>query len=349
VPSGAWADAVDRRLLLIASGLIYAGAFACWMVFPSLAGFLVGFMLWGLSGAMQSGTFEAYLYDELAQVGRESDYAQVKGLAQAVAAIGELATMAVAAWLMAAGGYELVGWVSVALALVHAVAAASLPKARPVERADQFGHRYVSMLREGLHETARVPVVRRAVVVGAAMVGLVAFDEYLTLVGHEQGLSAEQVPWLAAILVVGYSVGTLMAGVTASWASVRVATLYGTGAVAVSAGVLAGGWAGYAALGVGYALLSNGYLVSEARLQEAIEGEARATVTSVWGLGSEVFAIIVFAAVGIGTQWWSLPMVVAACGVPLVLTALVATRWLPPPSTASPDGGPDVHILRRVV
>ncbi len=338
VPSGAWADAVDRRLLLVGSGLVYAAAFTSWMVWPTYLGFLLGFMLWGLSGAMQSGTFEAYLYDELAQAGRPGDYASVKGLAQAVAGLCELAAMAAAAWLMAVGGFELVGWVSVGIALVHAASAYALPSARAVEEADELPdggslpERYLRMLRAGVHEVARVRVLRRTVFVSSAMFGLLAYDEYFTLVGAEQGLTPEQVPWLAALMVVGYSVGVLTAGRTARWSSARVGLLYGAGALVLSVGVLVGGWGGYVALGAGYGLLSNGYLVGEARLQEAIEGEARATVTSVWGLGTEVFAIASFAAVGLGSEVWSLAAVVAASGVPLLLTAVVATRWLPAPA-----------------
>ena len=66
VPSGAWADTIDRRLLLVVSAAIYAMAFSAWMLVPTYLGFATGFVLWGLSGAIMSGTFEALLYDELA-------------------------------------------------------------------------------------------------------------------------------------------------------------------------------------------------------------------------------------------------------------------------------------------
>jgi MFS family permease len=50
VPSGAWADTVDRRRLLVLSAAIYAAAFASWVVFPSFLGFAAGFVLWGSAG-----------------------------------------------------------------------------------------------------------------------------------------------------------------------------------------------------------------------------------------------------------------------------------------------------------
>lgn len=72
VPSGAWADVLDRRLLLIVSGLVYAAAFASWLLWPGLPGFLLGFVLWSLSDAMMSGTYEAYLFDQLTAEGARS-------------------------------------------------------------------------------------------------------------------------------------------------------------------------------------------------------------------------------------------------------------------------------------
>lgn len=342
IPSGAWADTVDRRLLLIASGVVYVGVFLSWVVFPSYAGFLLGFALWGLSGAMQSGTFEAYLYDELTALGRSDEYAMVKGRAQFAASLAEIAAMPAAAGLLVLGGFELVGWVSVGAAVLHTLAAVALPPAAKVESADELPpggpwvRRYASMLGDGLRETARVPTVRRAVIVAAALYGLFSIDEYYVLVGEEQGLGPVEVAWLSALLSLGFGLGTLAAGYTARWSSLRVAALYAVGAVVSSLGLLAGGWGGYVALAVGYALLANGYLVGETRIQEVIEGQARATVTSVWGLGTEFFAIASYAAVAVGAGWVSLTTVMAAFGIPLVLTALLATRWLPGPRVVEP-------------
>ena len=79
VPSGAWADTVDRRLLLVLSGSIYAAGFSAWMLWPTYVGFALGFVSWGLSSAIMSGTFEALLYDELTAQGRPGSYAQIKG------------------------------------------------------------------------------------------------------------------------------------------------------------------------------------------------------------------------------------------------------------------------------
>jgi len=58
VPSGAWADTFDRRRLLVLSAAIYAVGFGSWTVWQSFAGFAFGFVCWGFSSALMSGTFD---------------------------------------------------------------------------------------------------------------------------------------------------------------------------------------------------------------------------------------------------------------------------------------------------
>ena len=65
VPSGAWADTVPRRRLLVLGAALYTGCFALWTAVPTYAAFAGGFVLWGLSGSLVSGTYEAYVYDHL--------------------------------------------------------------------------------------------------------------------------------------------------------------------------------------------------------------------------------------------------------------------------------------------
>ena len=119
VPSGAWADIVDRRTLLVLSGPIYAAGFAVWTVWPTYAGFAIGFVLWGLSSALMSGTFEALLYDSLAARGATDSYAGLLGRANSAATAASVVAIAGAAPLLARGGFAAVGVASVGVALLH--------------------------------------------------------------------------------------------------------------------------------------------------------------------------------------------------------------------------------------
>ncbi len=67
-----------------------------------------------------------------------------------------------------------------------------------------------------------------------------------------------------------------------------------TGGGLISLGALVWPYVGFVAIAVGYGLLNNTMIVAEARLQQVIAGPARATVTSVYGLATEVVALAVY-------------------------------------------------------
>jgi hypothetical protein len=301
------------------------------MVFPSYPGFALGFVLWGASSSLMSGTFEALVYDELAAVGATHAYARLMGWSESAALIANLAATAAAAPLFAWGGYPFVGWASVALAAGHGLLAACLPRARRVQTADETrsAARYLRMLRDGVAEVGRRPVIRRLVILLAAVYGLTAYDEYFPLLMRDAGIATGAVPLVLAVIVAAQAIGTALAGRTESVSSRALAFALGVAVILVTSGTLASSLLGFAAIAVGYGVMHNVIIVTGARLQHAIEGAARATVTSVSGLTTEVFALVVYGFVGLGTTWWSLPVVVALLGAPAMATAALTRVWLP--------------------
>ncbi|MDX6264285.1 MAG: hypothetical protein QOH84_5973 [Kribbellaceae bacterium] len=361
VPSGAWADVFSRRKLLVLGTLVRGLGFAGWIVVPSYAGFALGFVLWGVSSALISGTFEALVYDELAARGAADRYAGLIGRAKSASLVLNLAATALAAPLFKLGGYPLLGAVSVCSCLVQAVVALSLPEATRVATADETKEveaeldslsgedlagaslvggtaigRYVVMLRSGLSEVSTSRVVRRAVLLVALLGGFLAFDEYFPLLARGIGASTALVPLLIAGTVAAQAIGGALAGPayrTRGW-------VLGVG-LALSAGLLAWGAlsgtaGGFVPIAVGYGAMQLVIIVAEARLQDAITGPARATVTSVSGLFAEVFAVLVYAGFALGSVWFALPVLVAGLTIPLFLTALITPSALPPPASLPP-------------
>ncbi|MFJ9364203.1 MFS transporter [Nocardia sp. NPDC101769] len=363
IPSGAWADTVSRRGLLVLSGALLAAGFAVWTLYPSYLGFAVGFVLWGTSGALRSGTFEALIYDDLHARAATAEYPRLMGYVRAATESAALAGILVAAPLYAWGGYALVAWSSVAIAIVHTVTAALLPTApksvssAEVEEledvddaaedaddgvAESESGGYLAMLRAGLREAVRVRVIRRGVILVALLNGITAFDEYFALLADHAGAG----PSLAAVLV-GVTVAGALAGATLASrtegisARVMAAALVVAGVLFITGALLAGAGAdhpqamyvltavGFSAVGIAYGIDYNADVIASARLQDAISGPARATVTSVSGFATEMIALLVFAFAAFATTWLSLPVMVALLGVPLLLAAALVPTWLP--------------------
>ncbi len=84
IPSGALADRVSRKRLLVASTLSQACAYLVWLASQSFPGYLVGFVLWGMADVLASGTTESLLFDALTAFGDTDIFTKVYGRIKAL-------------------------------------------------------------------------------------------------------------------------------------------------------------------------------------------------------------------------------------------------------------------------
>jgi MFS family permease len=341
LPSGALADRFGRRAALVVGALLQAVGYGFWTVLPGLPGFAVGFVLWGLGGALASGAQEALLYDGLAAVGAGEHYARVQGWIGAAGLVAQLPGAAAATVLFAAGGYPVVGWVSVATCIGTAVAAARLPEPPPTDTpshpsderhsgrnlgddqavrcADQREMPYLATLRAGLTEVAAKPPVRGAVIAFGLVYGLDAFEEYFSLLARDLGVSTVLVPSaVLAIPLVG-ALGAVLGGPANRLGAGALAAVLAAGAAALAVAVALPHPAALAGVALFYGLFRMVLVVADARLQERIDGPARATVTSTANVVAELPAFAVYAAWAAGGAPAVTVLVVLVAAVLLLL------------------------------
>jgi len=308
VPSGAWADAVSRRRLLASAPCLGAAAFALWTVVPSYPAFAAGFVLWGIQGALQSGALEALVYEELDRVGAAGRFADVLGRATAAGTVASAAAIGLAAPVHAAGGFTAVGLASVLACLAAAGVGASFPEHRTRDAAGRAagaqpgGARLRALLRQGLALVRTDARVRAAVLLVPAVWAVWgSLDEYAPLLATEAGASVEAVPLLFLVVYAGVAAGGLLGGPASRLGPAELAAGLVVAAGALGAGALLGIPWGFALLGVAFCLLQAISVVAEARLQAAITGPARATVTSLAGLATELASVMVYLLYAMGS------------------------------------------------
>ncbi|MGI5147857.1 MFS transporter [Plantactinospora sp. CA-294935] len=352
IPSGVWADAVSRRLLLGAAPLLGAVGFGLWVAAPSYWVFALGFVLWGARGALQSGASEALLYDELDRLGLADRYGRVIGRASTVSLLGALLAIAVATPVFAVGGYPAVGVASVLASLLCAAVGLALPEHRapaptalrpagpetvdpgsggglggsagasgdlvrltPAPVAETGAPGQLAILRVALAEARNSPPVRRALLLLPAMVGIWGgLEEYVPLLAGDVAPAAG-VPLLVLLVWAGVMLGGLLTPLGQRLTARRFAGTVGAASIALAVGALTGRPAGFVLVAAAFCALQMASLVADVRLQESIGGPARATVTSLAGLGTELVTIGVYGG-------YALASTVAGHGVVFGLLAL---------------------------
>ncbi|MEU4481031.1 MFS transporter [Micromonospora sp. NPDC023966] len=354
VPSGAWADAVSRRLLLCLAPLLTAAGFALWVLVPSYPAFAVGFLLWGAGGALRSGALEALVFTELDRLGAAGRYAWLAGRAKTAELLGVVGAMALAAPVLALGGYPAVGAASVAACLAATAVATRFPEHRGSEPAgpdpagadrpgaDRPGADHpgadqppaaaepgwLASLRGGLAEARADRAVRAALLlvpgVAAIWGGL---EEYTPLLARDTGVPAATVPLLLLLIWAGSTVGGLLAPVGERLTDRGFAVLLAGAALALAAGALLRHPAGFVLVGVAFAAFQLATVLADVRLQARITGPDRATVTSLAGMSTDLTIIAVYAGYGVVAGAAGNAVAFAVAVLPyLLLAGRLATR-----------------------
>ncbi|MEV5439651.1 MFS transporter [Streptomyces sp. NPDC052682] len=323
VPSGAWADAVSRRLLLWLGPLLTATGFALWVLAPSYGTFALGFVLWGIGEALGSGALEALVYDELDRLGAAGHYARIMGRARAAGLLAVVAAMGLAGPVLALGGYPAVGALSVLACLLASATAARLPEHRAA-RAGSEG--WAATLRAGLARARADRAVLGALLLVPAVTAVWGtLDEYTPLLTRETGVPDDKVPYVLLLVWAGATAGGLLAGPAERLGTTRLAALLGGSALALAAGAAAGTPAGLLLVALSFAGFQLATVLADARLQHRLDESGRATLTSVAGLGTSLATLVVYGAYGLIGSATTHGTAFAWLATPYLVTALLLT------------------------
>ena len=341
VPSGAWADASSRRRLLVLGPLLTAVAFGMWVRHPSYWVFALGFLLWGLKSALTSGALEALVYDELANLGATEKYPTLMGRGQAAGVVATALGTAAAAPVMAFGGFMAVGLASVVVCLLTAMAAMALPEHRI--RGEHDEPRWAASLRTGLSEARRSQGVRSAVVVVALVVSVWgALDEYTPLLMSAMGVAASNVPVMLLVVWAGAAIGGVLAGPAGRLGTKGLAVLIVCGAGLLAVGALSGK-PGVILVGLAFGTFQLASVLADMRLQHSISGDARATVTSLAGMSTDVATVFVYGSYAVLADIGGHGGAFAMLALPYVAISLwlLVTRRLTSSAVQGEGSGPD--------
>jgi hypothetical protein len=133
------------------------------------------------------------------------------------------------------------------------------------------------------------------------------------------------VPVLVLLISVGVAVGGLLAATGRRLTDRGLAVTLAGAALALGAGALSGLPVGFVAIAAAFAAFQMSGVLADARLQESISGPARATVTSLAGLGSELATILVYGGYAGAATVADHGTVFAVFAVPYLLLAVVLT------------------------
>jgi MFS family permease len=320
IPMGVLADRFSRRWLLCLGQVLRAVGFLIWILRPDFNGFLIGMVLWGLKSALTNGTFEALVYDELHAKGQAHDYPRVIGRAWGALSAAVLLTSLMTAVLVRFG-YMAILEASVAVSVISAASAVALPKARKTlttARPAYFAH-----LARGVSTVLR----------DRLLLGLVAFaalsqafggglEGLWQILGRDAGLATSLIPLFGAAIGASQIAGASLAHRFARRGGrERFYGLFALAGILLSIGAaILQPWSVLLAIPVA-GLFKAIDVNFDARLQDAISADHRATIGSVKSFAGAALMTGVLGAFGWLAQVQSYGVAFLASGVAMAVIA----------------------------
>jgi len=321
IPSGAWADKYNRKNLILLGQLIRAAGYLCWLFFPSFLGFLVGFVLWGIKGALTSGTFQAFLYDELKHHGRQGEFTKILGRTQTLSLVAILLASLLASPAILLG-YPFVLVLSSLAVLLSGLMIWRCPSNAPQMMNQEVT--YFSVLKKGVHMAFRDKTIWQLLVFMALFVALCGgLDEFWPIFASESGLPDYGLGIYCALMSGAEALGSFGAY---RWENKGYAHFYG---LTILNGLLLclAAWLfnvlGLILLVLFSFLFSLLHVLLEGKLHHTIASDARATIASVSGFLIELVVMIAFFGFGVVAQIMSYQKAFLIFGFIIASTGLI--------------------------
>jgi MFS family permease len=326
LPTGVLADRYSRRTLLAVGQLIRGAGYALWLVWPSYIGFAIGLIMWGIGGALDSGTFQALVYDELKAQNQEDNYVKIMGRSESIAMFVGLGATLLASPVLKGFGYGGVVGASVAATVVAAFVAASLPDKKRQKEVETPS--YGRIFKEAVHEVAHNSRVLQFIGFGVLLGTLFGvMDEYASLFLRFEGVTNYFIPLVSAAMFLPSIVVGFVAHKFAKLPSLAfMLMILLSGAALFAAGKLLG-------IGsiIGFAtfllLTKVSMIVFDAKLQHGIRGHTRSTITSINELGVGIAAIAAYFVFGLASRAGGMSGALEAFGVGTAAIGLVMLVW----------------------
>jgi MFS family permease len=197
VPSGMLADKYSRKNQLLVSQIIRSIGYIFWLLGGSFWNYAIGFILWGIKGAMFSGTFEAFIFDKLKSEKKEEQYESVIGKIKTAGFIGVTLALLLGGWLSEMD-YNIVLYASIIVPVIATLLFSTIKEAPKSESTEET--KYLSFLKNALIET-RSDKILMILIIGTALTYSIygASDEFFALISTSMGASESLVGILLAV------------------------------------------------------------------------------------------------------------------------------------------------------
>lgn len=323
VPLGLIADKYSRRNILIIATLLLAGGFTLWLKGDFLF-YALGMVAWGVRNALVSGTFEAFVYDELKNTNQERQYGKISGKLEGTTQLGFMFS-AIAGGLIAQYSFNWVLILTIVSSLIAALILSTTKSLKPISSTGEA--KYFSLLKNAFKEIKSSQPILFTILFISLVFGISgSADEYLPLLFNNLGLSTSIIGLLVAL---EFGMFALSGYSFQYWDKLKIKN-WNLSLVVVS-GVLLFIFISFKSIVslplvfIGSYLLKLALVKFDTDLQHLIKSDQRATVLSIKGLTFEIVFLITLLIFGFTSTKFGISAIIYLWALSIIF--LVVVLW----------------------
>lgn len=328
VPMGVVADKYSRRNVLIIGIILLCIGFALWLKGDFLF-YALGLILWGEKNALTSGTFEAYVYDELKSFNKEQEYGQISGKLEGTANLGYMFS-AILGGIIAQYNFNWVILLTILVNLIGAIVLFTTKSVKPVRSTGEV--RYFTVLKNAIAEVKANKTLLYIIMFISLVFGTSGTaDEYWALIFSDLGVTTA---FIGTLIALEFGVFA-MAGYSFPWVERNIKLKNWSLILVLISGAL------FIVFGVGKSLVFlplvflASYLLKlalvklDADLQHKIQSEQRATILSIKSLTSEIVYLLTLLFFGFAATLLGVVSLIYIWGIIIIFwTVLLGFKYL---------------------
>ncbi len=291
------ANKFSPKNIILFGQIMKIAAFLLWFLCPTFWGFAIGFLLWGIQCATYDIAFESLVYDELGALRQKRIYTKINGRKCAIDTIGMV--ISTVGSLMLAWGYNVIAGASIAALVVSVffilrLNVSSKPMKTKIPSVKKT-------LRASINLLKKSPYVLSIMILVSALTSFMYIDDYLGLIGTEMGVPEN---FVGGIFVLAFICQSLGSAVSYKLEHLKEKTLY-MGVISLGLMFFAISLfftvPALALFGLFYLVLGVVRNLAFLNFQHRISSSCRTFVLSIKSTVEQLFSILVYAIIGLGT------------------------------------------------
>jgi len=321
IPSGILADKIPRKYVLLIGSILKSFVFLFWLKHDYLF-YSIGFIFWGISGALKSGTFLAFVYDELKNINKEKLYEKISARIKTVGFVGLAIALGIGGFV-AKYSYDLALILSIIVSLLNIFVVTSFPVVKPYKSTEEKN--YLIFLTNAIKETKKDKILLKLMIYFVMIMGFYgAYDEFADIVARNMGFGIAQVGLIGSATYMLIALGSYSAPYLLKIHKLlnnERLIFFLTGCLFFIVGLKPVPILILLLLVAEY-LAAVGGVKLEAKIQHQIDSNKRATLLSVNNLLLEGFAIIATGIFGFLSQYSNTSKILLVTGGIFVILSL---------------------------